>query len=501
MFKKRFSKWGFQKNSKRSAAAVLTSAAESECKKAANRWLSGPRAPVLLVISPGLGPHDALMSNFMTNVHTFSTAFFESVQAPNGLSLMLQQQSTLDQPRPEDTEEISFAFKLVIELLDRGHGNLAGRMARKAFVLVEDILTLDGPVIVWNLIDLLHQMVQLGHVQLFQMLLTHLIELVDGRKPETHPLTGMLHSLQGLVIGLSSLVSTFSSSAPTSSNSTLLLSPSTGNETDTTVAGVRLFSRAVSSLLERAWILNAEILFDHFDHRLFQVYFHVHWDLCSIRPPAAIFGALKQWLSHVEQQQISSTAVGAPGTEDIFGFTSVQQLLPPYKATSPPQDYEALSTSSMAALWEHGVSILSGSPGSVDTNVLLRILAGLFTADTLERWSIAVTQLGLASSAMMQISRVHASNVACAIKTLTDLNSEYVGDERWQSLNGVEQIRSVVALREYAHGKTCPRVVRDMWQLQDALVAVGEHEEAQEIGQSVSRRIEEYMQDISACSA
>ena len=191
----------------------------------------------------------------------------------------------------------------------------------------------------------------------------------------------------------------------------------------------------------------------------------------------------------------------APGAKEIFDFTSVEQLLPPYNITSPPQDYKALHKSSIAALWKHGGSILSGSPETVDTNVLLRILAGLFTADTLERWSTGVAQSELASGARMQMSRVHASNTACAMKTLTDLNSNHVGDEVWQSLNAVEQIRSIVALREFAHGKTCPRVVRDMWQLQDVLVAAGEYEEAQEVGQSVSRRIEEYMQDIPAYSA
>ena len=306
MYKKRFSKWGFQKNSKRGATAVLTWSGKSEYRKAASSWLSEPRAFIFLATSPSPGPHDALMLNFMASVQTYSMAFFESVQEPGGLLLTYQQQSPLLQPRPEETEEIIFAFKLAIELLDRGQGSLAGRMARKAFLLVEDILTLDGPVMVWNLIELLHQMVKLGHVQLFQMLLTHLIALVDGSKSKSHPLTAMLHSLQGLVSSLSSLVSTPGSSAATSSGSTPSPSPSTDNETDTTVAGVGLFSSAVSSLLERAWILNAEILFNHFDHRLFQVYFHIHWDLCSIRPPAAIFGALKQWLRHIEQHHGSS---------------------------------------------------------------------------------------------------------------------------------------------------------------------------------------------------
>jgi hypothetical protein len=148
-------------------------------------------------------------------------AFFES-----------QQQFPIGQLRPPETKELSFAFKLVIDLLDRGHGDLAGRMARKAFLLVEDMLTLEGPALVWNLLEMMHYMVTLRHAQLFHILLAHLIALADGQMTETHPLPAMLRGLRELV------------------------------GTMTTVDPWPL-SSALSFLLERAWILNAEILFNH----------------------------------------------------------------------------------------------------------------------------------------------------------------------------------------------------------------------------------------------
>lgn len=501
MYKKRFTKWGFQKNAKRSTSAAQTWAVGSGCRKAASSHFSTKSwSLVSPATSPCLSFHDTLMSSFMTSVHTYSIAFFESMQAPDGHFLSLQQQSILQQPRAEETDEISYAFKLAIELLDRGYGSFAGRMARKAFLLVEDMLTLDGPVIMWNLFELFHHMAKLGHMQLFQMLLTHLIGLVNCRRPKIHPLATMLHDLRDLVTSLSSLVSISGSSRATRASSILLQCPSTDNKRDPSIAGIQLFSHALSSLLERAWILNAAILLKHFDHRLFRIYFHVHWDLCSIRPPIAIFGALKQWLGHVEQQQTFSTAMEAPVDQVIFNSSLSQKLLPPYQDTPPPQDYEALHTSSIAALWKYGSSILSEDPENVNTTVLLRILAGLFTAETLERWSTAVAQFDPKSSTMTQISRVHASNVACAIQTLTNLNSEHVGEEVWQSLDAAERIRSIVALREYAHGNAYPRIVGDMWRLQDALVAAGKDKESWEVGQTISRRIEGYIQDMPTYS-
>ena len=77
-----------------------------------------------------------------------------------------------------------------------------------------------------------------------------------------------------------------------------------------------------------------------------------------------------------------------------------------------------------------------------------------------------------------------------------DLELEYGTDGLGPPSDTVERIRSIVALREYAHAETDPQVVREMWLLQDALVAAGEYVEAQEVGRTVFLRLEKYIQDI-----
>jgi hypothetical protein len=459
MYKKRFAKWGFRKYSKRLATTLRHAKTKEECKRVASRKVSPPGELGSMPAFPGLGHGDSLTLMFLTSVWTWSMSFFESVQSRDGFLALQQQQLSTGQLLPSNTKEISFAFKLVIDLLDRGHGDLAGRMARKAFLLVEDMLTLEGPTLVWNLLEMMHYMVTLRHAQLFRMLLAHLIALADGQMAETHPLPTMLHGLRGLV------------------------------ETMTTV-DPRLLSSALPFLIERAWILNAEILFDHFDSRLFQLYCRIHWDSCSINPPAAIL------FNQIEKQQMLSAATMAHHAEGFLASTPVeedrmiQSLLAPRMDASPPRDYKMLRASSIAALRECGDSILSKGPSfDGDTTMLLRMLAGLTTAKVLEGSPIAVE------------SRLHAGHVACTIRTLVDLNTEHSGKRIEQILDSVERIRTIVALRGYADGETDPQVVREMWQLQDALVAAGEYGQAQEVERDAYRRMEKYIQHIPIDSA
>ena len=500
MYKKRFAKWGFQKNPRHSAAVVPTLTTKDECRKEASRKPGRPRVLGLVPAIPGLGQHDGLMLMFLTSVQICSVAFFESVQSRDGFLASLQQRTPTDETLPEQTEKINFTFKLATDLLDRGHGKLAGRMVRKAFLLVEDMLTLEGPVLMWNLLEIMHHMVMLRHTQLFQMLLAHLLALIEGRIPKSHPVPTMLQGLRGLVTSLTSSVSASGNSLPTPSSSSLPYL-SVDKKGTTIIAGPRLLSRALSSLLERAWNLNAEILFNHLNPGLLPLYCRLHLDGCSISPPAAIISTGNQWFSHIEAQQISRAGAEAHHTEGLLEITSVEQdttlqrLLAPRRDASPPRDYEMLRASSVAALWKHGNSVLAkGSAFHGDTTILLRILAGLVTDTILEEWPTA-------SSVTTKVSRVQAGKVACAIRTLMDLSPEDSGDGLVPLSDAVERIRSVVALREYAHAETDPQVVREMWLLEDALVAAGEYEEAEEVGQDAFCRLEQYVQDIPVDSA
>ena len=486
MYKKRFAKWGIRKNSRRSATSTPTS-----MTKVASRKSSPSRALCSVPNSPQFGNDDNPMLPFLNSVHLWSMSFYESVQ-PN-----VSATASIRQFPPELNQEMNFTFKLVIDMLNRGQGILAGRLARKAFLLLEEMLKLDGPALVWNLLEIMHHMVKSNHLQLFRGLLAHLMALVEGQMPKTHPLPAILESLRVLIPPLQRLRTT-----PT--NTLLTSSPPTdspdGNEA-LPASGSWLFREEFLFCVERAWTLNAEILFGHFDDRLFQLYSRIHWDSCSIEPPRAIIAATKQWLGHITPRQISSITAEDDQTAGDFQNTPfeeknpLQHLPAPSVDTKPPRDYDELRSSSVELLRDHAEAILSRSatyPG--DTTMLLQTLAGLVTARILEEWPATTDLLETENEVRSRISRGQAANVACAVRISMDLNAEYGRLEA--PLDIVKRMRSVIALREYANAETDPRLFREMWLLEDALVAAGDHQKAFVVRQTVYRRLEEYVQDI-----
>lgn len=356
MYKKRFIKWGIQKNSRPSAISTPTSVTTVVSRKS-----SSPKDLGSVPISPELGKDDGLIFLCLNSVQAWSTSFYESVKSNDGAPAPVRHFP------PELTQEMNFTFKLVIDVLNRGHGNLAGRLARKAFLLMEEMLMLDGPALVWNMLEIMHYMVMSSHLQLLQLLLAHLMALVDGRMPKTHPLLAMLRALQVLVPSLQASMCGYSNTLLDSSPSTLSFS----RDEATAASGSSGFSGAFLFLTVQAWTLNAEILFDHFDDRLFQLYSRIHWDSCSIEPPPAIIDAAKQWLGHITSQNI--TTASSDQTERFHQITPfeedmmLQHLLAPPMNTSPPRNYETLRVSSIGVLRDHAESIVRRGPALLVT--------------------------------------------------------------------------------------------------------------------------------------
>ena len=422
MYKKRFTKWGFHKNSKR-LTSKLRGPTVFNGKPCSQQLLDS------LPARPRLGHQESLRVVFLSSVRICSTAFFESVQFDDDFMDSLHQPS-------ERAREFSYALKLVMDLLDHGHGVLAGRTVRKAFLLLEDMMNLEGPALMWNLLEMMHSMLKIHHTRLFQLLLAHLTALANDQLPKTHPLPAMLYGLRGLLSSQNTLNVSPSSSSSGSSPSSSGSSPS--SLTDISQPNIAIdsssFADSLLNLIERAWIINAEILFTNFDPRLIQLYSRVHWDSCSIRPPAAIFSTADQWLRSIESRPKFNAFVVAYDAQGNFNSSPVeetkllQRLLIPRMDKSPPRDYDMLRTSSIAALQDHGVSLFehgtTGIEGS-NTDTTLRLLAGLVKAQVLDSYA-AISQIPGSSSgakASNRVPRMHAESVACALGILIDLDT------------------------------------------------------------------------------
>lgn len=156
-----------------------------------------------------------------------------------------------------------------------------------------------------------------------------------------------------------------------------------------------------------------------------------------------------------------------------------------------------LRASSIAALRERGESILNTGDGfNGDTTTLLRILAALLTAKIFEELPAVMDRWSKARNALTKVPRNSARHVACVIRTLMDVNFESGGGGLEAPSVTVERLRAIVTLREYAQSETDPQVVREMWLLEDALIAAGKYEEAQEVRRDAYHRLEEYVHDI-----
>ncbi|KAK3326131.1 hypothetical protein B0H66DRAFT_550148 [Apodospora peruviana] len=474
MYKKRFAKWGFQKNSKARNTPPQSTTGKRE-NEAASR--DKPNQLGTLVPVPILDHHNYLSIRFLTSVRTWAVSFFESVKSTTNLNttgiIPPQQQwpPTAQAWWSAKSGETGFTFKLVIDLLNRGHGDLAGRMARKAFLLLEDILSLEGPALAWNLLDIMHNMVMLRQTQLFQMLVAHLVALAESRMllgGTMHPLIMILRSLGGFI---------------------------TAGRTDDPAM--------ISSLLERAWVLNAEIVFENFDPRLIMVYSRMDWESCSIDPPRALFGTTGKWIAQIRAGHITPLPevkatkefppVSRTNATTMDGKNMLQMLLAPRTDASPPRDYERLRSTSIATLRERSKSLLSNNQTQTfnnDTTALLGMLASLVTDEVLEHAPRNIVSTG--------VPRIHAGNVACVIRTLLNLG-HVEGKEPLKDT--IEKTRIIVALREYAQGETDPQVIREMWALRDALVSAGEYEEAEGLEREIKRRVGKYIEEIPRGSA
>lgn len=446
MYKKRFAKWGFHKNT-----------------KSQPKGSTSPGRPTQLASTPKMSHGDALSLMLSTSVQTWAASFFEHNTSVIPTRQQPQWPPTAQAWWTAKAGETGFTFRLVIDLLNRGHGALAGRMARKAFILLEDVLTLEGPALVWNLLDIMHNMLALGQTQLFAMLVRHLVALADGQMMgKTHPLVVILDSLGQLSSGAS------------------------------------LYS-GLLFLLEKAWILNAGILFEKFNPRLIMMYSRMDWESCSIAPPLALFGTTDTWIPQIKAEPIVSNTqldMNNTGGEeiDVGQNNLLQTLLSARTDTSPPQNYEILRSTNMTAIQERSESLLHPINKTMtftgNTASLLGMLAGLVTDQVLEGAGVTKTTMTTAP-----VPRIHAGNVACVIRTLLDL-SEAEGKN--SPADVIERTRAIIALREYAHGETDPQVVRELFSLVDALVAAGECEEAERVEGEVRRRVERYIEEIPA---
>ncbi|KFY32066.1 hypothetical protein V493_00546 [Pseudogymnoascus sp. VKM F-4281 (FW-2241)] len=451
MYKNRFTKWGLYKNMRRARD-------DSNAYQLSDR-IQGTLIPP----TPETARLDVVNVILLTSIRTWSSSFFEAVgQSHNSPAEGSTQLSLLlpytEHTEPYDAEQTSFSFKLIAELLGRDQGLLAGRLARKAFLQVEEILMLEGPVFIWNLLEILHSIVESKQSQLFEMILIHLLRLARSHYSDQHSIVRMLHSLWSLY--------------------------------KTYPGGVM---QKLLEVLEQAWLLNAEIVLSNLNERFLLLYYRLIWDSALIKLARHKLRDTDSWFSRV----ISKVPVGA--MEDGAGHIYASVEATPDTSSRLPADYEIIRIESIDAIYERS------RWDYLEPSSRFRVLSALIKSRILDDREGIQNKLSSEGTDEIdngrrnavvnvqgKVPRLHARILAYVMKVLLEIDI----DNEVNHGVIIKRLNNTIALREYGQGVADPQVICEMWQLQQLLVQEDRFQEAAQIGQDAQRRLGQYLRDI-----
>ena len=484
MYKKRFTKWGFYKNTRRNRMGSsqfdeeywVRSHVNPKCISTKRRFANNvfeTTSPFLLI---DICPSDRERLAFFSGIQAWSSAFFESAASTDdSLSTLPSNPSSPKVHEPYyaterkadnnlyESEQLSFSFRVIVGLLQRGQGVLAGRLARKAFLQIEGLLQAEPPLFIWNILEILYSITRLEETQLLHLLLRHMQELVRRDYPDPHPVTPLLQSLQRLLnIWKQDLVP---------------------------------FQVTV---LERGWAVNANMILDNFDSKFLLLYYHLVWDSELVQLPNDKLSNADNWFS-LE----SKTKTPTQNPENFDSEFRVHRELSMTGGLETrarmPDNYEQLKTDCITNM--HHMCTLEYK--SLRNKCLVmsgllksRVLQHKISSPSFTNKSRGVTSQGDPLEWLLlndETNRFHARILAFIMKTLLKVQLEEGLDV---GRSPVSQLRDIVTLREYGQSITGPQTVHGMWELAENLLKTGEVEEAAAICREAQQRLERFLNDV-----
>jgi hypothetical protein len=345
-----------------------------------------------------------------------------------------------------DPEQLSFAFRTILELIQSGKGDLAGRLTRRAFLDIEAMLHVEGPLFIWNVLEIMYHMVRLGQAQILGMLVMQLLELASNIHTGAHPVINVLRNLQ---------------------------------------MAVRIWQKdsklAHIPLLKQAWALNADIVFSNRDSRFLLMYYRLVWDSSCLRLRLEQLDEVDSWFSAI-------------GNKFPFKDSSFQEIVlssrpsptPTEIEILPPKDYKFIKDTSLSAI-QHRCTMSFAEP-----NMATAIRLGVLKSRTLEEIKDCPHSGKQSSRHQYHVDRFQARITAYLMKLLVDIDLELGIDVDIAT----ERMRDVIVMREFGYSTTAPQVIHDMWQL-ETFLRQGRHDsEADMIRKETYRRLEEYVDEV-----
>jgi len=420
---------------------------------------------------------------FFTSVKNFSMMFFDSVpNSDSGLAILW---SGFNVPAPPSRHGVNATFNLAFDLLDRNHGDLAGKMVRRGFLLLDNVLSLEGPALIWNLLGVMHCMIIRRNYNVFYMLLRYISGLAQQNLSNTHPALDVLRSLS---MNLAAELST--TNVASYSNTDRNFPGDNSSPDDRDWSRLAAGYQSIVHIIEQAWILNAELVFSRFDPRLFPLYFGLNMHGSSMQTTSALFAPVLRWFS--DDSSLKRLEVAANSHRAMLPNDRHNETLHP---TQLLQDFATIQADSIASLNQQSTALLSEAVyHSQDTARSLQTVAALVTSKLIEMWlPEAHNDTG------GNISPRQADHIACVLKALVPSRESCRKIENGSEARNqvVEQRQCIIKLLEYAYGGLDPEVTGELWLLKEALLDAGRTEEAMVVEKDVMRRVEVVCRDLA----
>ena len=418
------------------------------------------------LLSPTLRSDEAITLTLLTSIRDWNYFFFE--QAACSLPYKPGSGQVLPPPpgaQQYDAESVTFSFRLVASLLRKGEAVLAGRLARKAFLDVETILHVEGPLVIWNILETVWSMQRRGQTLLPRMLLAHILALAQNRHSDQHPLLRILRSLH------------------------------------------RILTRGASSgceewclrAIQQGWAVNAAMLFAPLDERLLLLYFRIVWDSDLVKLPASTLVEADQFYGSLETK-VPNGLEAATDLELMLNTPAGMETQEDNNASSGfyrlPDNYDSIVQESLSTIH------LLNETAPKGTEAKFEALSALLKSRMLQDFgSPGVSGDGYVDAMDTSPPQPGLAVARLKARTLAFINRTIMRAEQRQGLtlpSTIDRLRTIIALRQFGQNPAGPQVVFEMWQLETLLVECGRDLEANEVRRESFQRLESYLGDIPA---
>lgn len=405
-----------------------------------------------LASRPSLSPGDAAELEFLISIRAWTLSFLEEIGSSNT-------QGEVVLPKPSsltyNAENLSCAFQLTASLLQQGEGRLAGLLARKAFVQAEAILDVEGPLFIWNFLEIMWHMLKNKQTQLPLMLFAYLSNLASQTRPKQDPMLRTLRSLESLVWH----------------------------------HGLNQDSDWKLGILQHGWAVNADMLFTPPDSRLLLLYYRIVWDSELVKLPEAGLRAADKLYASIEDKVPAGPAIAMEMdqlSQGLDGFLSGHRATDSIESadfSQLPARYNSLMVQSLEK-----IKYLAATE-PVGTLQRFRALAARVKT---RLWEGSVTEME-ASKRNPAVQRLNARTLSYVMRVIMDTEADNNSDVDTQ----ISYLRDIIAVLEYGQSPIAPQVVRELQYLEKLLLQGGYFDEAEEVRQDYIRRVQRYVGDLT----